>query len=171
MPSRRRRAAREVLLLVAAAGVAAGILQEVRTDPLPWRLPPAVWSLESGARWVEASRALELYEEPDVLFLDAREPEAFVAGHVPGALDTPPDHLRDLLGELTTWAEGQRLLVYGAADDPSPVDALLMELEDLGFGPLYVLVSGWEGWQGAGGAVETGPEGILAPSLMEEQAP
>jgi hypothetical protein len=156
-----RRALGEAGFLLLVGIVAAGILQRARTEPLPMRVPSWVWDLEADARWVDGDGARRLYERGDVVFVDAREPVAFVLGHVPGALNVPLWSVEHLLPELMNWAGGQGILVYGDGTDPDGLDDFLLELEGKGWSAPYLLVEGWEGWRRVGGEVAVGRDGLL----------
>jgi rhodanese-related sulfurtransferase len=162
-PSLIRRTVRgllEVILLVAISIAVASGLQLVRSDPLPLKLPGGAWTLESKALWLSPEQARALVNA-DALFIDVRPRGEYEEGHVPGAVNLPPDAFFDLYDSFVPWSQGLSLIAYGSAVDPGPLDEVLLELEHKGHGPLLAIPGGWEGWKDAGGSVEEGPDPLL----------
>jgi rhodanese-related sulfurtransferase len=155
-------------LVLAAIGAVAGLARNAaRTEPLPYDLPETLLLAESGARPVFAREALRLYEAGDFIFVDAREPEEFLAGHVAGALSLPAGRCDELYDSLRLWAGGQPLLVYAGRDNFLPADELAHRLRERGEPRVLVLAAGFEGWAAQGCPVEAGTDGILDPEELE----
>jgi rhodanese-related sulfurtransferase len=162
----------EVFLLL-ALGAAVGLARNAwRADPLPLDLPGSMLLTESGARVVFHGEALERYRSAETIFVDARDQEAFLAGHIDGALSVPLAEVSRLAEELELWSGGQPLLIYGAAENLLRADELARQLRERVTSELMILAGGFERWQARGYPVADGPVGLLEPGGgLEEEAP
>lgn len=100
-------------------------------------------------------------EFPDALWLDAREPGAYAAGHVPDALpmgETEWDN--NFAGLMDAWDGERPLVVYCGGESCHASEAVARRLkQDLAFDRIVVLRGGWDAWraaQGVGGGVAPG---------------
>lgn len=120
------------------------------------RAIPAVVSTD----WLEAH-----LDDADLVVVDVREPEAYEAGHVPGAVNRPPstwagsaddllfplpgaDELFDLIGAAGIGPDA-RVVVVGAADDTFPLADPMKVADTLLYGGLAdvaVLDGGFDAW-------------------------
>ncbi len=164
-PSRSRRffarLAGEAVLVLAIGATAGFARNALRTDPLPYRLSPSLLSIESGARAVFPKEALRLHDRAEHIFVDARSRDAFVSGHIAGALSLPVAQFDELIESLDLWAGGQPLLVYGGRAEPLSADELARRLIESGHAEVLLLAQSFEEWKRAGAPVETGSEGSL----------
>lgn len=149
-------------LMLAFSGILAGfLLNEIRGDRIPW---VGSWSSSqvadahlSGLKEVSFVEARALYEAGTALFLDAREPVTFDQGHLPGALNVPPE-------EAETYAEQIRVLAHAGMSPIAYCDGvdcplsaeLARALQDRGVTLVRVLVNGWSLWREAGLNTEGG---------------
>lgn len=131
-------------LLIAACVPA---LLSIWLNPRAPTLPAAPTSGEV----IALGDALALAQAGEVLWVDARRPEAFAAGHVPGAVPLREDAWEDLLpGFIEAWQPGRRVVVYcdggGCAAARSVAERLRREfaLEEVAY-----LEGGWEAWRQA----------------------
>ncbi|MBU1700143.1 MAG: rhodanese-like domain-containing protein [Candidatus Eisenbacteria bacterium] len=162
-----RRGFLELFVLVILTIVASYFLQRMRAEPLPTRIPSEAWTIESSAVWVSPSRAVDLYNKGNLLFVDIREEESFREGHIPGAINLPVSRLRELYDTFLPWAQGQRLCLYGEVENAADLDEALLELEDLGHTALTAFPYGWDAWVHHGGKIESGADGVLEPAWEE----
>ncbi|MBP7669224.1 MAG: rhodanese-like domain-containing protein [Candidatus Eisenbacteria bacterium] len=164
-PSRSRRffarLAGEAVLVLAIGATAGFARNALRTDPLPYRLSPSLLTIESGARAVFPKEALRLHDRAEHIFVDARSRDAFVNGHIAGALSLPVAQFDELIESLDLWAGGQPLLVYGGRAEPLSADELARRLIESGHAEVLLLAQSFEEWKRAGAPVETGSEGSL----------
>ena len=87
-----------------------------------------------------------------VLWVDAREPSAFAAGHIPGAIALGETAWEEgLAGFVERWEPDVLVLVYcdGAECEASRRVARRLQSE-LGVDNVAVLHDGWGAWQRAG---------------------
>jgi rhodanese-related sulfurtransferase len=157
-----------LLVLGAAAGVA---LNALRPDPLPYDLPGTLLRTESGVRAVFIREARHLFDAAEYVFVDAREKDEYLAGHIEGALSLPTGHFEGLYPELQTWSDGQPLLVYAGSTSLLPADELARLLKEAGESNVRLFASGYEAWRARGYPIARGAEGLLgggaAPSTDE----
>lgn len=101
-------------------------------------------------REVSPREAAEMRRQPDVIFLDVREPYEWNLGHVPGAIHIPRGTLESNV-EPRVPREAT-VVVYCAAGNRSALAADTMQ--QMGYGDVASMAGGWRDWVGAGGDVE-----------------
>lgn len=125
----------------------------------------------------------------DALFVDARDSEAFAAGHIPGAANLDVDSLSEtrdgVIGMLKTHADllplfaaaglepGKTLVVYSGFEDGADVKGatrLFWILEHSGFSGVRLLDGGLARWRAESGPVETGPSNVVSLPSTEQLA-
>ena len=104
-------------------------------------------------------------EAGGLVLVDTRDEPAFRAGHLPGALSLPAANWEGLLAAASPWLQGAPILLYDTARNVNGADLVAAALRREGFGPLFVLVEGFESWQGAGLPVDLGDAGRLDPEV------
>lgn len=150
-----RRAVLQGIALL-ALGMAVGIVvHETRTPTLPWA---GSWSPESlaaqhlkGLAEVSLEDATALWREGRALFLDARDPVSYGAGHLPGAMNIPPGEAERSAEEVKVLAEaGLEPIAYCDGVDCPLSPELARRLQAQGVPLVKVLVNGWSRWRQAG---------------------
>jgi rhodanese-related sulfurtransferase len=92
--------------------------------------------------------------------LDARGPEAFEEGHIPGAINVPYDRLAEHYQDLTARVPlGAKVVCYCWSPTCDFSDQLATELRIMGYTNVKVFTGGWEHWQDSGLPEETGEPG------------
>ena len=155
----------ETAALALASALIGWISAEVRQPSIPWRLPDAFFRVESGARPLLLAQARARLEAGGLVLVDTRDEPAFRAGHLPGALSLPAANWEGLLAAASPWLQGAPILLYDTARNVNGADLVAAALRREGFGPLFVLVEGFESWQGAGLPVDLGDAGRLDPEV------
>ena len=79
--------------------------------------------------------------------LDVRSPEAFAAGHVPGAVSLP--HRRITERNLAAFPAGTLLVVYCSGPHCNGADRAALALATLGR-PVKKMIGGIQGWKDEG---------------------
>lgn len=100
------------------------------------------------------------------LVVDVRAPGEYAAGHVPGAVNVPADHLDELLPDLRAAAERRRLVVVCKAGRRSA--AACAKLADAGIEAVG-LAGGTQAWSAEGLPVDTAPRQGRAVWAMDRQ--
>jgi len=155
-----------VLLGAAAIVVVAVCLGLVANQRSSHRLPllaseeslrPPAPEAAGYASLAEARRQLD---DPDVLFLDARPPEAFAAGHVRGALSLPVGDFEERHPGLAEPLRAATTLIVYCSDIACEDSAHLSELLlAAGYPRVVIMFEGWDGWRGADYPWTAGAEG------------
>ena len=105
----------------------------------------------SEVAYVGVSEVSARLEEPGLLLLDARIPDEFALGHLPGAInlyvddfDSQEPPLRDRLRAATT------LVAYCNDMTCDEGARLCARLSAAGYGNVLLMFEGWQGWSDAG---------------------
>ena len=91
----------------------------------------------------------------DFVLLDARSPELYEAGHVPGATNLP--HARIIERNLTAWSNDTLFVVYCAGPHCNGANKAALRLARLGR-PVKEMIGGVTGWADEGFAFAEGVE-------------
>jgi rhodanese-related sulfurtransferase len=98
---------------------------------------------------IELRRTRELLKD-GALFVDARRTEDFEHGHIPGAINVPPDASRsDRARRLANRSKAAPLVVYCESAQCPYAGLLARRLSREGFGNVSVFAGGWLAWQGS----------------------
>ena len=125
------------------------------------RTDPGAESAGSGKIDIDLAASLHdrfLAGEP-VLFLDARQADAFDAGHIMGALNMPHTRLSsgDGLDEMSMYAtpgDGTLLVVYCTGGDCEASEDSAILLKAAGYTNIAVMADGYDDWAESGHPVE-----------------
>ena len=147
-----------ILLASAALGLLANhlstrgipVLQQVETGHVP---------LPEGLREFSLEQTKAALGSPSAVLLDARAPEEYAAGHLPGALSVPPDQIGEALprAEERVLAAGA-VVVYCSSDDCGDAIAVTEYICQIAPDRVYIFVGGWRAWTAAHYPVTTGEQ-------------
>ncbi len=142
----RWRAGLALLALPLLPAVATGLWHPKRPD---WA---ALWAPDGGVRQVDMATART--EFAGALWIDAREAEAYAAGHVPEALSLNETAWEaGLAGLAEAWDGTRAIVVYCGGESCHASESVARRLKrELGFDKIVVLRGGWDAWQAAEGA-------------------
>ena len=108
---------------------------------------------------VTVDEAKQAFEEKSALFLDARPPEVYAKGHLPGSLNLYSEEFEDYYPLLEDQIKSaDRVIAYcdgGKCGRAPEIAGRLLELVDV---PVFVFKEGHPGWTKAGLPTKTGPE-------------
>lgn len=134
-----------ILLVGAALGLAANA---VSPRGLPLLAPEPAAAPEE---FIPLKRAKELWHDGRTLFLDAREPEDYAAGHIGNALNLPAQSFAQHFGEIAPLLTPASVLVLYCDGNECELSHRLREsLRPLGYTNTYLLFNGWSAWRQAG---------------------
>jgi rhodanese-related sulfurtransferase len=122
-----------------------------------WTASDAAGLQNEGLERISTEDAWPLYAGGKALFVDAREPLAFVQGHLPGAVNVPVSETNKFLEQLGTFSQaGIELITYcDSLDCPLSFElAKILLANDIR--PVRVLSQGIVGWYESGFPVEEG---------------
>ena len=88
------------------------------------------------------------FEDPDVIFLDAREPEDYNAGHIARALSLPFEQLDTYWPEVEAKLPKDREIVTYCSGAECELSLFLARhLRQLGYEKVSIFYGGWLKWQ------------------------
>ena len=137
-------------LAIVSLGVVLGLAGN-RFSPrgIPLITPPKQ-APELGA-FIPIDKAKELWGSGSAVFLDAREPADYEAGHIASALNLPAlsfeRHFGDIAPMLTPESQ---VVVYCDGTECELSHRLADSLRQLGFTNVQILFNGWTTWRQAG---------------------
>jgi rhodanese-related sulfurtransferase len=114
---------------------------------------------EQGARMVDLQEVRYYLKQPGTLLVDARSPEEFRLGHIPGAVNLPADQFAPFYPKVRARLEKAKIIiVYCSGGSCGTSEELAMELIKAGFVEKRVAVfsGGLPGWMRAKLPIETG---------------
>jgi rhodanese-related sulfurtransferase len=147
-----------ILLFSVAMGFASN---ELRRAGLPlWTdsstdAPPAA-AVERELN-ISLAEAEGLYFSGAAVFLDARFPEDYAAGHIAGAFNVPPDRVREGLFELPAQMSPETPVVtYCDGTGCGLGEELALSLLEQGYYNVRALENGWTRWRQRGLPIQGG---------------
>jgi glyoxylase-like metal-dependent hydrolase (beta-lactamase superfamily II)/rhodanese-related sulfurtransferase len=130
------------------------------TADMPWAMLTSAPAVEKvGIDALQSS-------DRNGLLVDVREPEEYLAGHVPGALNVPQADLASRLEELP---RDQPLRIICQSGMRSLRSAQF--LRQVGFTDVATVTGGMSAWLGAGRPMVTGEMPVRAPRVVESLWP
>jgi len=133
-----------IILLGAGLGLAANSLSP-RGLSLIARSPALV-----PGGFITLDQAVLLWRAGGVLFLDAREPADYSAGHIGKALNLPAQSFAEHFGAVAPLlTPDTELILYGDGGKYQLSQALADRLRRQGYANLHILSNGWAGWREA----------------------
>lgn len=106
---------------------------------------------DEDLRVIDTVSLQEIRQEPGVVLVDVRTPEAYQQGHLAGAINIPLPEMRQQDRRL---AEAQRIVVYGRDVEGVLSAAAAKKLTSLGYSNVYDYRPGFADWQKQGLPVE-----------------
>ncbi len=149
----------EVIVLLAVSITAAWVVNVGRPEPLPWwadyKAKKVEETVRKGLEVVAPADARALLTAGTHLFVDARTPDEFAAGHIPGAVNIPSEALLTGIDDAVQGLKPDALIVVYCGNLACPKSKEVAEgLKGMGFTKLSVMPEGLEGWRAVGGPVE-----------------
>ncbi len=118
---------------------------------------PVSLSLPAGLQSMTVEEAYAAWRDQAALFVDARAPQEYREGHIPGAVNLPPDEFEDRYPDLADRVEAAgSAIVYCQGVECGDAVMVAERLAEVYEGSVYVMEEGWEGWTAAGFPVASG---------------
>ena len=112
-------------------------------------------SAGNGENIISLQSLIEKLGRPGVMIRDARSPEDYWEGHMPGAKNIPYD---EIFEEPAFFLEevpfGQEIITYCEGIHCSNAEDVAFLLQEMGYENVKVFVEGWEEWTETGMPVE-----------------
>jgi rhodanese-related sulfurtransferase len=113
--------------------------------------------LPSGLRPMTLEQVKAAADAKRMPILDARSPEKYAAGHIPGALNLPVDAFEEhFLTHADTITAAPEALIYCDSEDCGDGVALAERLKEAYQGKLYLFEQGWKQWSALGYPIAKG---------------
>lgn len=103
---------------------------------------------DAAEQSVSLAQVQEMIRQRSAVLVDARSPDQFRRGHLPGALNVPAAEVdADLPEQLRRRARLMPVVVYCASEDCPDAERLARRLRLEGMHPVRVFEGGWRQWQ------------------------
>jgi len=137
------------VLVIVLLGVGAGLLvNQLSPRGIPWLVVPVV---VPAGEFIPLDQAVQAWHRGNVLFLDAREPADYAAGHIGNALNLPAQSFAEHFGEVAPLlTSGSELILYCDGTECDLSRQLAAHLRQQGYVHAHILANGWAAWQQAG---------------------
>ena len=121
----------------------------LRSHPSP--LPPE----DNQANIISLQALRERLEQPGTIIFDARSPEEFAEGHIPGATNLPYYEFSGQASRVLKDVPFDReIIAYCSGLDCSNAEDLAFLLKEKGYIKVKVFEEGWEEWLAKGMPIE-----------------
>lgn len=146
---------RSLVLLSAGLVLALGA-NALRSDGIPLVRPTAEELVrQEGIHPVHLDTAKILLADSRVLFLDARPPNVFKRGRIPGAVNFPDLEFQERIEAFRDTVPLDRPLVtYCDGIECRASEALAKSLSEAGYKYIHLFFGGWVEWRDAGEVIE-----------------
>jgi len=159
-----KRSLLQAVVIVFFSGTIGIAVNGFRADGIPW---VENWQkkilneqLTGGLPAVSLKEAREAYEGGYALFVDARDPDFFKAGHIPGAVNLPVKDFDRIMPKLKErLLAAPRLITYCDSASCEMSVELTEKLLFAGLEHIEIFTGGMQQWKAAGGPVASGPAG------------
>lgn len=144
-----------LILLAAGLGLALGA-NALRPDGIPLIRPTAEELVrQEGIHPVHLDTAKLLLADSRVLFLDARPPNVFKRGRIPGSVNFPDLEFKDRIQAFRDTVPLDRPLVtYCDGIECRASEELAKSLSGAGYKYIHLFFGGWVEWREAGEVIE-----------------
>ena len=101
------------------------------------------------------ARAKEIFNEGNVLFVDARSSENYHDGHIQGAISLPVGQFDERIESfLNRYSPDQPIITYCSGRTCEDSHNLAQFLTDAGYTNVQIFIDGFPGWEGEGHPIE-----------------
>ncbi len=135
-------------ILILGAGLGLGTNA---VSPRGISLWPPELKAESDGIPISVDEAYQQWKRGAALFLDAREPADYVAGHIANALNLPAQSFSEHFGAIAPMlTPGSELIIYCDGVECELSHRVAGELRRLGYTNLQLVLNGWSQWNKSG---------------------
>lgn len=149
------------LVFLVAVVLALGV-NRFRTDGIPlvvdWSSEARLKAATGDGMVIPLNEAVAFYDAREAVFVDARPPDIYAEGHIPGALNVPWQQVNDYLDTFFEKVTDTKAIVIAYCDGEacSLSEDLALMLSDMGYENVKVLINGWTVWTQNGYPTEQG---------------
>jgi rhodanese-related sulfurtransferase len=135
-----------IVLLGAVLGLAGNHLSP---RGIPLLTPPK--KIPKAEEFIALDKARELWGNGAALFIDAREPADYSAGHIGNALNLPALSFEQHFGAIVPMLTPEsQIVIYCDGQECDLSHRLAESLRQQGFTNSHILFNGWTAWRQAG---------------------
>jgi rhodanese-related sulfurtransferase len=150
-----RRTIQRALLIVLASATMGLLANAVHPKRIPYLRPPK--SLPKPEETSALDKVQALWSSGAAIFLDARPPGQYAAGHIPMAFNLPADEFDQHFQRVAPMlSQTMPIVVYCDGEECDLSHRVRERLLQLGYADVHILVNGWTVWRNAGLPTETG---------------
>ncbi len=137
-------------LIIVLAGMALGTVGNlVSPKGIPFFTPPK--QIPKADEFLSLDKAKNFWESGSSVFLDAREPEDYKAGHIGNALNLPAMAFERHFGEVAPILSPEsKIVVYCDGTECELSHRLASQLKQTGYTNVHMLFNGMTAWREAG---------------------
>jgi rhodanese-related sulfurtransferase len=144
-----RNSIRRALLLVLTGALLGVVGNLISPKGIPFITPPK--KVVKADEYLPMEKAKALWETGVAVFLDAREPDDYAAGHIGNALNLPALSFEKRFGEIAPLLTPEtQIVVYCDGKECELSHRLADHLRELGQQNVHILFNGWTAWKQAG---------------------
>lgn len=101
------------------------------------------------------TEAKQIYDAENTIFVDARGSEAYMEGHVKGAISLPVDDFHSMgPAFLEKYPPATAMIVYCSGRECEDSHTLAGFLKDLGYTNVRIMIDGYPAWEKGGYQIE-----------------
>lgn len=109
-------------------------------------IPPS--ATEGDPPFISLDEAVAKFQSPDVLFIDARDPEDYEYGHIAGSISLPYDYLEEYWDKVSPGIpRNQDIVIYCSGTECESSLFLGRELAFQGYKNVHIFYGGWREWE------------------------
>ena len=159
LPAMLKRSVVECIGIFLFATALAFVTNFFRSDGLPLLRPKplSLASEDNQSDRISLQTLKEKFEQPGVIILDARSPDEFAEGHIPGAKNLPYYEFAEKASVVLKETPFDReIIAYCEGLECSNAEDLAFLLKENGYAQVKVFEGGWEEWKENGMPVKRG---------------
>jgi rhodanese-related sulfurtransferase len=139
---------RSLVIVVASAALGLAV-NAVSPRRVPYITPPKPVFAES--EFIPLADAHQAWSAGRAIFLDARAPADYNAGHIPNAFSLPAESFAEHFAKVASYlAPDSMIICYCDGVDCDLSHHLAEKLRDNGFKNIHILKNAWTEWNKAG---------------------
>ncbi len=146
------KSARQAFFIIVISVLAGTAVNLIRPDGIPfvesWSMTEKLAAKDGENLAISLEKAIDLFENDEAVFLDARAPAEYDRGHVQDAVNLPWHDVDNYFETVIMTLDPEALIIiYCDGETCTLSHDLAVFLKDLGFTNVKVLINGWSLWK------------------------
>lgn len=150
-----RQVTKEAIIVLIAVVAVSLIFNFARKGGIPLIADAEAFRVRTEAEFAKVEDAHRLFEEGRAIFVDAREPAIFSMGHVEGAINASASS-REVESLVWLASADAYVICYASEQNQRQAGIVADRLIEMGGEKVYILLGGFEVWEGRGLPTEKG---------------